>query len=213
VTTDRWLAAFALAYGTLHHIGSALTPLGEVGETGTSWADWADLVTPFAVLGCAAGALHAAGASGRIWLLAGAGGVLYAQGHGIHLAANSIANRAPGPTAHLWDEPVGHHLWYAGLALALAALAAACARRPRPRARSAYLLAALVGITHATNSLEGGTALFGMLVAAAFAGWGWRRRGELGRVLLVAYGLALVGLAGYGVWQRGFPQPSSLQWW
>ena len=33
------------------------------------------------------------------------------------------------------------------------------------------------------------------------------------RQALLAYGLALVILGGYGVWQRGFPQPSELGWY
>jgi uncharacterized membrane protein YagU involved in acid resistance len=53
----------------------------------------------------------------RIWLVFGAGSIAYASGHGIHLAANSVANASPGPTAHLWDEVVGHYIWYVGVAL------------------------------------------------------------------------------------------------
>lgn len=41
---------------------------------------------------------------------------MYASGHGIHLAANSIGNVSPGPTARLWDEVVGHCVWYATMA-------------------------------------------------------------------------------------------------
>jgi hypothetical protein len=35
------------------------------------------------------------------------------------------------------------------------------------------------------------------------------RRGT-GRLLLLAYGLSLLILIGYGLWHQGFPQPSQL---
>ena len=90
-------------------------------------------------------------------------------------------------------------------------------RWPRPSpgtthhaASVAYPLALLVGITHATNSLEGGTAVFGLVVAVLGCGWGWVTRARLGRLLLVAYAPALLIVAGYGLWHGGFPQPSEL---
>ena len=71
--------------------------------------------------------------------------VLYTQGHGIHLAANSVGNVAPGEPAYLWDEHVGHYLWYTGFALLVATLAATLAER-RPRGGvGAHLVALLVG--------------------------------------------------------------------
>jgi hypothetical protein len=203
------LAAVALGYGVFHHVGAALAPLGSVGLT--RWADWVDLATPYAVLVPAAAALAAGRAGRRLWVVFLVGAVAYTDGHGVHLAANSIGNQAPGQAAHLWDEVVGHYLWYAGAAVMFAALAAAFARYPRPAGAGCYALAVLVGVTHATNSLEGGTAVFGIVVAAAFTGWGWATRAGLGRLLLVAYLPALLILAGYGLWHGGFPQPSELR--
>lgn len=205
---SRWLVVFAVAYGLLHHVGAVVSPLGAVGVT--RWADWAEMGVPYAVLSAAAAALATGGAGRRAWLVFLVGAITYAEGAGIHLAANSIGNVDPGPAVHLWDEVVGHYAWFAGAALVVAALASVFARQEPPGTIGPYLLAALVGLTHATNSLEGGTAVFGLLVAAVFAGVGWVTRAGLGRLLLVGYAPALLLLAGYGVRHGGFPQPSQL---
>ncbi|MGW4465428.1 hypothetical protein [Micromonospora sp. NPDC004704] len=202
------LVVFALAYGLLHHLGGALGGLGTVGPT--RWADWAELLVPYAVLVPAAVALAAGGARRTVWAVYLVGALVYAEGKGVHVAANSIGNVAPGPASHLWDEVVGHYLWYAGAALVLGALAATFARSAPPHGIGGYLLALLVGLTHATNSLEGGTAVFGLVVAIVGCGWGWSTRAGLGRLLLVAYAPAVLVLVGYGLWHGGFPQPSEL---
>lgn len=146
----RWLGWFAVAVLVGHHVGTIFGPLGEAGLR-TEWADWIDLLMPYAVIGTALGALLAAGAERRAWLLAAAGAVLYAQGHGIHLAANSVGNaRGDGQPVHLWDEVVGHYVWYAGLFLLVAALAITLAAAPRPGA-AAWPLAVLFGVTVATR--------------------------------------------------------------
>jgi hypothetical protein len=120
------------------------------------------------------------------WVVFGAGVVAYTSGHGIHLAANSIGNHDPGQTAHLWDEVVGHLLWFAGVALVLAALAPTMTGRPRPQAVG-YMLAVGAGLTWASNAVGGGTLLFSLAVAIAATGFGWTRRRELGVVLLVGF--------------------------
>ncbi|HVE73678.1 MAG TPA: hypothetical protein VNA30_01090, partial [Mycobacteriales bacterium] len=103
---NRALVAFAVAVIIGHHLGTILKPLGTVGPT--EWADWVDLLVPMTVLGTAAAALVAAVAERREWLLFSIGAVLYAQGHGIHLGANSISNAGvtgrAKDAAHLWDE-------------------------------------------------------------------------------------------------------------
>ena len=135
-------------------------------------------------------------ADARAWVVFGAGVVAYTSGHGIHLAANSIGNQDPGQTAHLWDEVVGHLVWFVGVALVLAALARAQAGaagaqvtmtgRPRPHAVG-YVLAVGAGLTWASNAIGGGTLLLSLAVAIAATGFGWMRRRELGVVLLVGY--------------------------
>lgn len=203
-----WVAASATAYGVFHHVGVLLKGFGDVGVTGV--ADWVDLLTPYLVLLPAAMALWRNGSGPRWWAVFAIGAVTYVEGHGIHLAANSIANAAPGPAAHLWDEVVGHYVWYAGAALVAACLIRVLADNPLRVTTYAYALAVLVGTTHATNALEGGTAVFGLVVALALVIGALRSR--LPHVLL-AYGIALIVLAGYGLWQGGFPQPSELGWY
>ena len=213
----RWVAGFAVSIIVGHHVGTIFKPLGEVGHT--RWADWIDLLTPYAVLGCALVALAAAGADRVGWLLFAVGAAVYTQGHGIHLSANSIGN-VTGDTAaepitdvvHLWDEVMGHYVWYAGWILVVVALVRALVRRDRVAGPLPYVLAALYGLTWMTNNVEGGTPVLGLVAAAAFGIWGWRERARAGRHLLAAYGVALVLFAVFGMWQGGFPQFSELGW-
>lgn len=212
----RWLGWFAVAVVVGHHVGTVFGPLGEAGLR-TEWADWIDLLTPYAVIGTAAAALLAAGADRIAWLLAASGAVAYVQGHGIHLAANSISNARGGDQpVHLWDEVAGHYLWYAGLFLLVAALARTLAGWPRP-GRLAWLPAVLFGITSATNGIEGGTPYFTLAASLAFVAYGWRHRRTAGALLVAAYGLTTVLLLGWGgYWAlaegRSFPQFSELGW-
>lgn len=148
----------------------------------------------------------------REWILLGAFGLLYTQGQGIHLAANSIANVDPGDAAHLWDETVGHWLWYAGLAGIVATLALGLGAVPVPRSAWAMLLALLFGFTVFTNSVEGGTAVLGLATGIAFVIWGLGKRDSAPALLVPAYSLALLCLASWGVYWGGFPQHSKLGW-
>ncbi|SDC37347.1 hypothetical protein [Nocardioides lianchengensis] len=190
----RALATTALSYGVLHHLGLLPDGLG-TGPDGTRWADWLDLLVPWLVLAPAAWTMVAAEADRRTWLLFGMGALAYANGHGIHLAGNSLANTEPGPTAHLWDEVVGHAIWYAGVALVVAALATTMRGRPRPP-WIGYPLALGVGLTWATNAVGGGTVVPALVLALAASAWGWQRRAELGVVLLVGFLPGAVLLAG-----------------
>ena len=106
------------------------------------------------------------GGSPPLWVVFGAGALAYASGHGIHLAANSVGNVDPGPTGHLWDEVVGHYIWFAGVALVVAALAVTMCDRPRAGVIG-HVLAIAVGLTWATNAIGGGTVLFSLVIALA----------------------------------------------
>jgi len=181
---SRALAATALAYAVLHHLGLLPSGLGSAPDD-TQWADWLDLLVPWLVLVPAAFTLRVAQPPTRTWVLFGAGVVAYASGHGIHLAANSVGNADPGPTAHLWDEIVGHHVWYLGVALVAAALADTMTGRPRPGPVGS-LLAVAVGLTWASNAVGGGTVVMSLVLAVVATAYGWRRRRELVVVLMVA---------------------------
>ncbi len=211
-TQDRragpWLLAWALAYNLLHHLGALPAGIGAAGG-GTRWVDWLDLLTPYAVVGTALATLASARADRREWVLAAVAAIAYTSGHGIHLAANSIGNaRGDGAPVHLWDEVVGHWLWYAGAALLVVALARAVAVPATP---VGVALAVATGLTWTTNALEGTTAVGSLVLAAGLAAWGWRRRAEgTGRLLLAAFATSSLLLVGYGLWQGGFPAPSAL---
>ena len=196
-----------MAYNVFHHLGVLPGGLGDAGA-GTRWVDWIDLLTPYAVVATALAALAAAGTDRRGWWTALVGAGVYVQGHGVHLAANSISNeRGDAPPTHLWDEVVGHWVWYAGVALLVVALARAVPLRATP---AAVALAVATGLTWTTNALEGTTAVGSLVVAAALAAQGARRRDGTGWLLLAAFGTSAVLLLSYGLWQGGFPAPSSL---
>jgi hypothetical protein len=166
-------------------VGQLPSGLGNAPE-GTQWADWLDLAVPWLVLTPAALTMWAAQPSTGSWVVFGAGVIAYASGHGIHLAANSIGNTRPGQTAHLWDEVVGHQVWFVGVALVLAALASTTIGRPHPTPVG-HVLALAVGLTWASNAVGGGTELFSVVVAAGACAFGWTRRRELGVVFLVGF--------------------------
>ena len=216
VRAFRWLGWFAVAVIIGQHAGVLFKPLGSAGR-GTEWADWIDLLTPYAVIGTALAVLLAAEADRRTWLLAAFGALAYAQGGGIHLAANSVGNaRGNGQPVHLWDEVVGHYLSYAGLFLLVAALARVLVARPRPGPLG-WPLAVLFGVTTANNGIEGGTPYFSLAASLAFVGWGWRHRRGSGWLLVTAYGVAAALMIGWGVYWalaegRSFPQFSELGW-
>jgi hypothetical protein len=71
--------------------------------------------------------LELVAAAARRTAVFGAGVVAYSSGHGIHLPANSIGNARPGQTAHLWDEVVGHQVWFLGVVLLVGYLPATVA--------------------------------------------------------------------------------------
>ncbi len=188
------LLLFGIAVALTHHIGLLTDPLGRVGAT--SWNDWLDLLTPYLVVGAALGVLAAARPDRRTWAVAAIGGIAYVQGHGLHLAANSVANAAPGPTAHLWDETVGHGIWYGGLALLIGALIRALDPLPLRIAPVGGLVAAAVGATVASNAVGAGTVAATLPVALGLAAYGLRRGDPLGRLLGGTFALATLILLG-----------------
>ena len=151
--------------------------------------------------------------SRRAWLVFGVGAIAYTQGHGIHLAANSIANVDSSSTSHLWDEVVGHYIWYGGLAVIVGGPGARRGQSPaHPGPGSGFVLAVLFGFTVFTNSVEGGTPLLGLATGVVFVAWGLRRRDRLAWLLVPAYAVTVVALVGWGIYWRGWPQFSELGW-
>lgn len=209
------LALFVVGYGVGHHnslVGSA------GGPDGTRVADWIDLLTPFVVVLPLLWFLWGQQPQRRLLLPATVGAILYVEGHGIHLSANSIGNASTGDgggpadgTSHLWDEVVGHYVWYLGLAVLLATCALAVRGQTlRIRSPALALGGAVCGITWATNGLEGGTAVFSLACAVGSVALVDRQRTGLSVAVLAAGGVAAVVLLAYGLMHSGFPQPSSL---
>lgn len=203
MSAARWTALCAVAYNVMHHLGALPGGLGSAGG-GTRWVDWIDLLTPYAVVGTALAALSAAGTDRRGWWTALVGAGIYVQGHGVHLAANSISNaRGDAAPVHLWDEVMGHWIWYSGTALLVVALTRAVSLRVTP---VGVLLALATGLTWTTNALEGTTAVGSLAVAVALSATAVRRRD---RLLLLAFGTSAALLAAYGLVFSGFPAPSA----
>lgn len=209
-SVQRRVAVFAATVIVAHHVNTALGPLGYVGTT--RWADWVDLLVPYVVVATAAAVLAGTRARRWEWIALAAAATLYTQGHGVHLAANSIAGVEPSDAAYLWDETVGHWFWYSGLAGLVATLAYAVRDVPATRSVKALVLSLGFGFTICTNSIEGGTAALGLVCGVVFVTWGLREGGRLPEVLVPAYALALVGLVGWGIYWQGFPQFSELDW-
>ena len=194
------LSLTALSYNLCHHLGSLPDGLGGAAR-GTRVGDWLDLLVPLLVLTPALLTLLAARADRASYVLFGVGAWLYVSGHGIHLAANSIWNVDPSTTAELWDEYVGHWLWYAGVVVVAAALARTMLGRPRPSNPVAWALALATGATWATNAVGGHFTIAGLVVAGAALGWGWHQRRAQGALWLAVGAAAvplLVGAAAFG---------------
>ena len=180
----------AVAYNAAHHVG--LLPAVALGG-GTRWNDLLDLLVPYVVVGTALAALAAAGTDRRGWVAAAAGAVLYVQGAGVHLAANSIGNaRGDAAPVHLWDEVLGHALWYAGAAVLVAVLVRAVPVRVGP---VAVLLALLTGLTWTTNAVGAdGLQVPAALTAGLLAAHGLRLGTPTGRLLVVGFVPSAVAL-------------------
>jgi hypothetical protein len=217
----RWLGWFALAVIIGMQAGTVFKPLGTVGETRV--ADWVDLLTPYAVLGCAAMVLVRAEASRAHWVLFGVGGITFALGKGLHLAANSVSNVADVVVAkasivHLWDEVVSHYVWYTGLFLVMAAMAWALRTQEFRVGAVDVVVALLVAVTLVNTYIEGGTPWLGLafLTVGLVCGFLWRPA-AVSRLLLVVGGVGMLLLVGWGVYWLAadgstFPQFSELGW-
>lgn len=212
VGIPRLLAASAAAMVLTHWL--RLAPLGYAAPGATRWEDFVDLPTPYVVAGPALAVLARTGAGRRAWALALLGAAVFTSGQGMHVSANSISYAGgPADPAYLWDEHVGHHLWFAGLTLLLVVVVRAVESAPLRVGPVAVTLSALVGLTWAANVVEGGAVPFGATLAAGLTAYGLRTRARAtGRLLVLTFGLSVLLIAAYGLWHGGFPQPSELGW-
>ena len=218
---DRWLCWLAGALIVGMHAGTLFEPLGSLGDTRV--ADWIDLATPFAVLGCAVMVLRSTDADQRAWSTMFFGGVAFALGHGLHLAANSISNVSDKTVAHasivhLWDEVVSHYVWYSGLYIVFVALFVALLDSETRLRPGGAVLAGLVAITLVNTYIEGAVPWLGLVfLASGVAAGSSRSRTAAGQLAVLIGGLGLLLLVGWGVaWYVAdgtiFPEYSEVGW-
>lgn len=194
-----------------------------------------DLLTPFVLVGLYY-LLYRAREQGRPLGLVGPGwggalflfsAILFVEGHGMHLSANSISSflkESRGSDAYamayFYDEVLSHYLWRGGTLGLTGILLARHWVRGRAETRWSLLaLAALVyGLTYAISAVESQTVPLDLPASVAISGlvvarW-WRRRALPGDLVFaffgLGYGVALAALAAWGLYFGGFPQPSEL---
>jgi hypothetical protein len=179
---------------------------------GDGAGDWIDLFTPFAVIGTAALVLGRR-AAGLALLVGVIGALLYVDGHGIHLAANSIGNENPAgkakDVAHFWDEEWGHAEWHLGWFVLVLAFCLDERSRPlRLRAWLVGLTALVLGWTFFTNTVEGQTWWLELGATGVFVPWAFAARRS--RPVLVtaaaAFALCAVLIGIWALWHGGVPQ-------
>jgi hypothetical protein len=201
VRPERALVGFAASVFVFHHLPTA------AGDAG----DWIDLATPFAVVGAAAILLLALRAHMTALAVALLAALLYVDGHGIHLAANSIAAESltgeAEDTAHFWDERFGHLEWHLGWLGLIGAFCLADRARPLPlEARVRGTFALLLGFTLFTSTVEGGTWWLELGAAGFFAAWGALDRRPLLVTTAAAFAAGAVLIGAWAAWQGGVPE-------
>ena len=205
--TSRALLAFAGAVLVFHHLPSL------AGETA---GDRMDLVTPFAVVGAAA--LVLGRSAPRVALVVAIlAAITYVDGHGIHLAANSIGHEELSGEAedvtHFWDEDWGHIEWHGGLFALVGGLCLAERWRPVRVGRLAAACAVIaLGWTFFTSTVEGGTWWLELAATAVFVPWAVLARRPLLGTFAGAFGVCALMIGIWAVWHGGVPQFSELGW-
>ncbi|UCE40038.1 MAG: hypothetical protein JSV17_11215 [Candidatus Aminicenantes bacterium] len=162
-----------------------------------------------------------------------AGGILYVDGHGLHLSANSLArlfDKDQHPeyfnAAYLLDEIISHYMWDAGVFLISMAFVIVSFRRSTKSLSTQnkfflFVGAALFGFSFVINGIEGQTVVF--IIPAALCGvfvcvcLQRKESQSLGKnpvtqFFLTAYLVSLLMFAFWGIRYSGFPQFSELGW-
>jgi hypothetical protein len=178
-----------------------------------------DLLTPLVVIPLAWIVFHLAGGLGRGGLLAFlVVAALWAEGQGIHLAANAIGDAFPLAEAKafyltvpgdldLWlDETLSHWMWHAAwIGFAILMLAAAT-RGPAVTGVRTSVTAVLAGLIHGATfflvSVEGVTTQLGIPASILILAWCLvaGRRGLRHPVVTFFLVSTIVTLLGYAVW-------------
>lgn len=200
-----------------------------------SWQDAIDLLSPVVLIPLywvmyRRGSSHAGGASDLAFMGFAA---LWVLGHGMHLSANSIHNfadamaRGRGPDLrgtdvyrliYFFDEHLSHPVWYAGV-LGLAGLLIHREARTPAGIATAWWAATAAGVIYGFTCfclfVEGQAVALGLPFAAIVTAYAFRARRTLPRRPLtaffgIAFLVALLLFAGWGLYWKGFPQLSDV---
>lgn len=237
-----WLFLFGLVF-SLFHILPTFLP-GFINKPLT-YGDALDFLTPFAVMPVAfllyfricqinpQRFLYSRFQKVLSRILLGLGILLYVDGHGLHLSANSIARfveEANDPelfdAVYFFDETISHSLLDVGIFLISLSLVIASYRmfsklNLLKNFIVLFLGACLYGFTFVVNSIEGQTVRF--ILPAAFIGFilslvlylkelKSEMKNPLLLFFLIAYLLSLILLVYWGVRYKGYPEFSELGW-
>lgn len=237
-----WLFFFGFFY-TLFHILPTFLPVFI--DKPLTYGDVLDFLTPFAVISvafllyfrvCQTNSqrfLYSRFQKISSRILVGLGILLYVDGHGLHLSANSIARlveKARHPelfnAVYLFDETISHSLLDAGIYLITLSLIIASFRMFSKLGSLKALIvlflgACLYGFTFVVNSIEGQTVEF--ILPAAFIGFSLSlvlylkelksgMKNPLLLYFLISYFLSLILLVYWGIRYKGYPQFSELGW-
>lgn len=206
---DRWFLAFAVAVFVFHQLPAF---------AGHTLGDAIDVFTPWAVAGASAGVIVMLGTPRRAAIVALVAGLLYVQGQGIHLAANSIHNEGPvgrvEEITYFWDERFSHIEAVLGwFGLIGAFCLAERAHRSRVSTGPVLTIAAVVlGWTFFTSTVEGQTWPLQLVATALFGGWAIRAstRDGASRPLLnaaaAAFVIGAVLIGAWALWHGGVPE-------
>jgi hypothetical protein len=233
ITRQSLILLFALAFA-LFILGPAVLGQPFPGYPLMSWGDLLDIATPLAlmplywVLFTDAGRVHRTLALALAFAVLAA---LWAEGHGIHLSANSIDNLlgrgSAGASApevhtlvHFYDEVLAHYLWHLGIIsmsiLLLAAPVGVGEVASAPRWGIITVSAVAYGFTYFAAVEEGGTVPLGLPAAFLIVVWLlFRKRAAIRTQNLVAffflaYAFALLLFVAWFARWGGFPQFSDL---
>jgi len=225
------------------HIMPALLP--HYLKSPLTWGDTLDFLTPFAVIPLAylifchtRQRLKSSNNLSRkqsLWakIVLAVGILLYVDGHGLHLSANSIARLLQDmkgselfKAVYLFDEIISHFMWDAGvflisISLMIVALGLPAGSLSRVNLIFVLIGAAIYGFNFTVNGIEGQTVIF--TFPGAFAGCllssvlylRGRKQGYHNPFHLffsIAYFVSSALFAYWGISHSGFPQFSELGW-
>ncbi len=153
--------------------------------------------------------------------------VLWIQGQGMHLVANSIGHLISSDSVsevkqltHFYDETLSHYIWHLGLVGLSGLLIYRQWHNPFVEPHSGLKLAIAAGIIHGLNYfidiIESATTILGVPFAIAvvlFTAFRGRKRLRQQPILIfffVAYAIACLFFLGWGLYWGGLPECSQV---